>query len=485
MHDICSPASGGKLMCGRVLVVEDSAIDRAMIRARLCAEYYEVIEVETGEQALLLAGDDPPDLVLLDLGLPGMHGLEVCRRLKSDPRTAHIPIVILTASDARADRMRGLELGADDFLTKPFDDLALLSRAASLTRMKMMVDELLLLGENAQKPFLSEPGEGERLAERFSDAELLIITTQPESFAQLSAAIEGALGCTIRFALPDAYDPGESEIHPDAVLIDTELGDIDPLRLGARIRARARTRHVATLLIVPFGTTALAARALQIGFSDYIAGPVDPAELVARIRLQLRRKSYADRLRTSVRDSMIHAITDPLTGLYNRRHANVHLDDLVDRCRDRGSMLTIMLLDLDCFKSINDAHGHAAGDMVLREFAQRLKKTVRSVDLVARIGGEEFMVVMPEAGIDSATEIVERVRSATADQPFTVSASGDDCEVTVSIGYAALEPKESSLELVERADRALYASKKAGRNRATFFDASMADAASIGGETSA
>src|SRR5690625_3376830 len=457
-------------MPGRVLVVEDSAIDRAMIRARLSAEYYEVIEAGSGEQALALAGDDPPDLVLLDLGLPGMHGLEVCRRLKSDPRTTHIPILILTASHARADRMRGLELGADDFLTKPIDDLALLSRAASLTRMKMMIDELLLLGENAQTRFLSGPGE----AERFPDAHLLITTARPEALAQCAAAIETALGCTTRIASPDAHDLVEAATLPDAVLIDADLGtgfgDADPLRLGARIRSRAKTRHVVSLLIVPPDNAAMAARALQIGFSDYIASPVDPVELVARIRLQLRRKSYADRLRRSMQDSMIHAITDPLTGLYNRRYANVHLDDLVERCRDRGAMLTIMLLDLDSFKSINDAHGHAAGDMVLREFAQRLKKAVRSVDLVARIGGEEFMVVMPEAGIAWAAEIVERVRSATAEQPFRVNASGDSCIVTASIGYAALQSGESSLELIERADRALYVSKNAGRNRATFAE---------------
>lgn len=455
-------------MPGRVLVVDDSTTGRALIRARLRAEYYEVIEARNGKDALALAMDDPPDLVLLDLSLPGMDGLELCRRLKSERRTAHVPIVMLTASDAHADRLRALEAGADDFLTKPFDDLALLSRVASLTRIKMLIDELALRGEDAQPPPFSAFGMGK--AEHFPDALLLIATAEPAGFLPLLESLEATLGCTIRIALPTGYELPDLGALPDVVLVDTKLDGADPLRLGAYIHAHARTRHIATMLIVAPGKTAMAARALQIGFSDYIINPVDPVELVARLRLQLRRKHYADRLRASVHDSIIHAITDPLTGLYNRRHAYAHLDDIVDRCRDRGAGLTIMLLDLDSFKAINDAHGHGAGDLVLREFAQRLQKNVRNIDLVARIGGEEFMVVMPDAGAASAAEIAERIRFATASQPFRVNAIGETCMVTVSIGYAALQSAEASIELVERADRALYASKSAGRNRATFSD---------------
>ncbi|HET7410314.1 MAG TPA: PleD family two-component system response regulator [Paracoccaceae bacterium] len=457
-------------MPGRVLVVDDSATNRMLIRARLSAEYYEVIEAGDGEQALAMIAADPPDLVLLDLGLPGIDGLEVCRRLKSDAATAHVPVVMLTASEGRQERVRGLETGADDFLTKPFDNVALLSRVASLTRMKMMVDELALRGDRPAPG--ASPFAGLAAVTSFPDAAVLIVTADPGAAGRLGAAIGGAIGCAVETAAAagSVRPPGDAT-PPDVVLIDAELAGADPLRLGARIRARAATRPAAILLIVPAGNTALAARALGIGFNDYIASPVDPVELVARIRLQLRRKRYADRLRETVRDSMVHAVTDPLTGVYNRRHANAHIEDVVDRSRDRGAELTIMLLDLDRFKSINDGHGHAAGDMVLREFARRLQANVRSIDLVARIGGEEFMVVMPDSGAASAAEIAERVRLATADPPFRVSQSGATRSVTVSIGYAVLQPGESVFELIERADRALYASKNAGRNRATLSDA--------------
>jgi two-component system cell cycle response regulator len=438
-----------------------------LIRLRLNAAYYEVIEATDGEQALAVATSDPPDLVLLDLGLPGIDGFETCRRLKREAATAQVPVVMLTASDGRADRVRGLDTGADDFLTKPFDDVALLSRVASLTRMKMTADELALRGQVGG--IGPSPVAGLAAATRFPESRVLIVSADLGADRRLGEPIRAAIGCAIETSNPGAV----SEPHsvPDAVVVDAELAGADPLRLGARIRARAETRQAATLLIVPPDDTALAGRALEIGYNDYIAGPVDTVELVARVRLQLRRKRYADRLRETVRDSMIHAVTDPLTGAYNRRYANTHLETIVERCRDRGAELAIMALDLDRFKSINDTFGHATGDSVLREFARRLQASVRGMDIVARMGGEEFMVVMPDASAGSASAIAERVRRAIADAPFQISRSGETTDVTVSIGYAVLRPCESVFELVERADRALYASKNAGRNRATLSDA--------------
>jgi two-component system cell cycle response regulator len=454
-------------MPGRVLVVDDSATNRMLIRLRLNAAYYEVIEARDGEEALALAASDPPDLVLLDLGLPGIDGFETCRRLKREAATAQVPVVMLTASDGRADRVRGLETGADDFLTKPFDDVALLSRVASLTRMKMTADELALRGQVAGIGV--SPVAGLAVATRFPESRVLIVSADPGAGRRLGAPIHSAIGCAIGTAIPGAV--AEPPSLPDAVVVDAELAGADPLRLGARIRARAETRQAATLLIVPPDNAALAGRALEIGYNDYIASPVDPVELVARVRLQLRRKRYADRLRETVRDSMIHAVTDPLTGAYNRRYANTHLETIVERCRDRGADLAVMMLDLDRFKSVNDTFGHTTGDAVLREFACRLQASVRGVDIVARMGGEEFMVVMPDASAGSAAAIAERVRRAIADAPFRISQSGETTDVTVSIGYAVLRPHEPVFDLVERADRALYASKNAGRNRATLSDA--------------
>jgi two-component system, cell cycle response regulator len=455
----------------RVLIVDDTETIRLLLRMRLANAYYHVIEAATGEEAIRLASTESPDLVLLDVLLPGIDGFEVCRRLKESPATAHLPIVIVTALDNREDRVRGLEIGADDFLSKPFDELALLSRVASLTRMKMMVDELLLRGETSARACIGAENAIVR-AKLFPESQALIVSASAESAERISTALTSEIGCRIEIARSAEQAVGLIEhTHFDAVLIDHDLGGADPLRLGSRVRSRPETRQSATLLVVQGNDTALAAKALEIGFNDYISAPIDLVELIARMRLQLRRKRYADRLRENMRNSVVEAQTDPLTGVYNRRYADLHLEAMIERCRRRASNLTVMLLDLDRFKLINDEFGHAAGDMVLSEFTRRLQLNIRSIDLVARVGGEEFMVVLPDTDPAKAAEVAERIRAATADPPFLVTDAGDTREITVSIGFAILQPAESIFELVKRADRALYASKNSGRNRATLADA--------------
>jgi len=453
-------------MPGRILIVEDTPTNRTILAHRLTQAYYEVIEAENGDQALHLARTESPDLVLLDVVMPGLDGFEVCARLKNAPETLHVPVVMLTALDKREDRVKGIEAGADDFLSKPYEEVELMSRVDSLIRMKMMVDELALRGRTSSLG-------AERLLEasratRFPESAVLVITASDSTGDRLREHLGREIGCRVEIAASgdDARRLIDS-VAFDAVLIDHALDNEDPLRLGTMIRARPETRQAATVLVIGQKDLAIATRALELGFSDYVSAPLDVAELTARMRSQLRRKTYADQLRENMRTSMVEAVTDPLTGVYNRRYANTHLEAQIDHCRDRGTDLAVMILDLDRFKSVNDAHGHGAGDMVLREFAGRLKASVRSVDLVARMGGEEFMVIMPDVAPSVAREIAERVRQATERPDFTISEHGARLPVTVSIGYAVLGRTESMFELIKRADDALYASKHAGRNRVT------------------
>ncbi len=262
--------------------------------------------------------------------------------------------------------------------------------------MKMMVDELMLRGETSARANFERETEIVR-ARLFPHSEALIVSASAASTERMRAALVDEIGCHIQTACSaeEAIALVDRNVF-DAVLIDHDLGNADPLRLGSRVRTRPETRQTATLLVVRGNDSALAAKALEIGFNDYISAPVDLVELVARMRLQLRRKHYADQLRENMRNSVVEAQTDPLTGLYNRRYADMHLEAMIERCQRRRSQLTVMMLDLDRFKRINDEHGHAAGDMVLSEFTRRLQLNVRSIDLVARVGGEEFMVVLPD-----------------------------------------------------------------------------------------
>ena len=454
-------------MPGRVLIVEDSGTNRLILRTRLQHSYYDVIEAENGMQGIELARTSNPDIVLLDVMMPGIDGFETCRRLKSIPETLHVPVVMLTALDKQSDKVMGLEAGADDFLSKPFEEVALMSRVASLTRMKMMVDEIALRGQAATGVSAREMLETSR-ATTFPDSRILIVSDDCIAAGNMRQVIDGEIRCSVTIA-PDGETARNAieDVDFDLVILDEQIAGEDPLRLGTMIRARPETRQAATLLVTAGDDIEVATRALELGFNDYISSPVDLVELTARLRSQLRRKHYADKLRENMRNSLVQAVTDPLTGTYNRRYANSHLDILVEKCRARDSELAVMMLDLDRFKKINDTYGHAAGDAVLREFSRRLQDNVRGVDLVARMGGEEFMVVMPDVTPDLASEIAERVRSATADPEIAIPGEDLALNVTVSIGFAVLNEVESVFELIKRADDALYRSKNTGRNRVT------------------
>jgi two-component system, cell cycle response regulator len=187
--------------------------------------------------------------------------------------------------------------------------------------------------------------------------------------------------------------------------------------------------------------------------------------LLARVRTQIRKKRYTERLRDNVQMSIEMAITDPLTGLYNRRYMESHLGSLLEQAVARKKPLTVLVLDIDYFKAVNDTHGHDAGDDVLREFAVRIKKSIRGIDLACRYGGEEFVVVMPETDLTVATMVAERLRRRIATEPFPVQEGSRNIEVTISVGISALGKDDTAATILKRADAALYRAKRDGRNR--------------------
>lgn len=454
-------------MPGRILVVDDIATNRLIARAKLTANYYDVIEAEDGERAIELAVREQPDLILLDVMMPGIDGFETCRRLKAGSATAHIPVVMLTALDQRSDRLRGLDAGADDFLSRPYPDMALLTRVSSLVRMKTMIDELRMRHETSRSLGLAAatPVGDEDL----SGASVLLCGRRLDDAA---AMIRERLGCAVAVTTDEETARSAMEARRfDACAIGPGLETGDPLRLASFLRNRQSLRDTAVVMVFPADDLARAHLALEMGVADYLTDPPDPAELTARLRTQIRRKRYSDRLHSTLHETLLLAVTDPLTGLYNRRYADNHLAALVARHQFGRHSLAAMALDLDRFKGINDVHGHAAGDCVLREFARRLGDNVRGMDLVARIGGEEFLVVMPDILPAHARRVAERVRAAVEDMPFRVGDGGPYLPVTVSVGLAFLRPGETGAGLIERADGALYASKNSGRNMVTLAEA--------------
>lgn len=462
-------------MTGRVLIVEDIATNRAILRAKLDAAYYEVDTAVDGPEALEAVAACPPDLILLDVMMPGMDGFEVCRRLKADPEFSHIPVVMITALEHAGDRIRGLEVGADDFLSKPVDDLALFARLRSLMRMKLMVDELRLRDETSAILGLGDSP----VSTDTQGGSILVIEGTREAAESakdgLSARIEDP---ELRIEAVSIQDLAAAEaldlaarLAPDVILTAADARRFDGLRFCSQLRANPIMRNAPVVALTAPGDVRMAAQALDLGAADYMLRPLDWSELAVRVRSQLRRKFYADRLRDSMRDTVRMAAVDPLTGVFNRRYAMNHLEGMMRRASESGTALSVMMLDIDRFKSVNDRFGHPAGDSVLKEFAQRVSANIRGLDMVARMGGEEFVVALPEAKLSSTAIVAERVRAAIEAPSFTSSALPSPLQITVSIGVAGFQEGDDAGGLLARADAALYEAKNSGRNKVTFAEA--------------
>jgi two-component system cell cycle response regulator len=446
-------------MSGRVLVVDDVEANVKLLEAKLSSEYFEVLSAYRGDAALKIAEAELPDVILLDVMMPRMDGFEVCRELKARSRTVDIPVVMVTALSDVANRLRGLEAGADDFLTKPVNDIALFARVRSLVRLKRMMEELrvreAICGRFAkgEAPSAEDAGPARIM---IVDDDAFAVTRMVETLRPISYSVTRASNCAEAQSLLTA--------DTELVIASVSVPGSDALRLVTQCRAAESFRHLPILLIAEDRDLPRLAKGLDLGANDYLIRPVDRNELLARTTTQIRRKRLQDRLEESYRRSLSLALTDELTGLYNRRYLMAHLDELLARVRQDGINAAILSFDIDHFKQVNDTWGHAAGDEVLRQLAARTMNSVRSVDLVARLGGEEFVVVMPETDVAIAVAVAERLRAAIAREPFPLKTTGEQLPVTISIGVTAAGASDDRESLLRRADAALYAAKSGGRN---------------------
>ncbi|WP_428154766.1 PleD family two-component system response regulator [Brevundimonas sp.] len=447
-------------MSARILVVDDVDVNVRLLEAKLTIEYYDVLSCNDGASALAIAAEHQPDLILLDVMMPGMDGFETCRRLKAQAETRHIPVVLVTALDGRQDRIRGLEAGADDFLTKPIDDVILFARVKSLTRLKHVMDELREREESGRRLGVDSDGAA-RL--RSEGGRVLIVDDDMRQAEKMAAELSGEHRVTIESDPEAALVAAKGAL--DLIIVNVAAAGFDGLRIVAQAKS-GDARRAPILAVVEPAERPRMVKALELGAADILPRPIDTEELSARVRTQIRRKRYTDFLRQKLDSSMEMAVTDALTGLHNRRYMTGQLQALVGRAAQGGSQVAALVLDIDHFKSVNDSFGHDAGDEVLVEFAVRLATNVRAVDLPCRMGGEEFVVVMPGASLEDAGRVAERIRRDVASAPFRVMGGKEQITITISIGVAATTGDGDTPEgLLKRADEGVYEAKAAGRNK--------------------
>ncbi|MBL4871391.1 MAG: PleD family two-component system response regulator [Robiginitomaculum sp.] len=443
-------------MSARILIVDDLAPNLHLLEVKLAAQYYDVVTAMSGTKALELAQSEKPDLILLDAMMPGLNGFDTCKRLKSDPNTWHIPVIMVTALEETKDRIRGLNAGADDFITKPIDDFNLMARVKSLLRLKMVTDQLLShTGHSIEtsRPIL------DMLDKR--RGRVLIVDDHIRSMEIMSAPLQELHEIQYETDPKMALEKAMQRI--DLVIVNLTSEKFDGLRLCARLRSNATTRDIPILAIGNPEEQAKLVRAYDIGINDTLMRPVERQELLARANTQLKRKFYTDSLKDDFNQSLEMVVTDPLTGLGNRRYFDNAIPSLFDELSESNTPFSIVVFDVDHFKRVNDILGHDTGDTILKEIAARLATNMRSIDILSRYGGEEFVVAMPDADQDAALRAADRIRSLIGGTAFSID--GQALHISVSAGVAEVFQGDKFRDVFKRADDALYRAKQFGRNR--------------------
>ena len=455
-------------MSGRILIIDTVATNRIVLKVKMLAAQFAVDACSSRIEAEAIISTNRPDLILINLSDPVEDRHEFCRTLKNDPQTSGIAVIAVGVADTSKARFAALDVGADDVLPRPMNDTLLLARIRSLLRVRSASQELLLRDSTSR-------------ALGFEDANALFETAAhvallcPDETANqdLVHMLNKGLGQPVR-ELQTTGVLKETAVSPvpDLFVIDaaqSHTGDHALFRLVSDLRSRSDTRLSTQLIIVPHGKPDMAAMFLDLGADDIVTSGTSQGELSLRAKALIRRKLLHDRLRDTVRNGLHAAVTDPLTGLYNRRYVESHLNRLAEQSRGSGRELAVMMLDIDHFKSVNDTYGHAAGDKVLVQLADRLRENLRAIDLVARVGGEEFLVAMPRTSAAQARNAANRLRRLVNCRPFDLGGDRQKLRVTVSVGVAVSDQigvKQTELtRMCDQADAALYAAKSAGRDQ--------------------
>ena len=450
-------------MATTILVVDDTKANVKLLEAKLVKEYYVVLTARNGLEALEVLKTNKIDIVLLDLRMPVMDGFEACKKIKNTPETALIPVVIVTSETESQDRIKALELGADDFLTKPINTAALFSRIKSLANMKSIIDELKLrnkINETLGGPVIE-------IKQDFTDSKILIID---DDIIQAKNVKNNLLPLTNHIkslADPKKIDTLGSFL-PDLIIISCQLDIADPLRVSVGLRAQEKFKYASLILLAEEeneeDTIKIVMKGMELGVNDYFFYPLDETELQARIKIQLRNKHNRDDLRKQLEENVSLSTKDGLTGVFNRRYFDIHIEQMIQTSRETKQPMCLMMFDVDYFKNINDKYGHQSGDIILKTLSKTIKNLFKVTDLIARYGGEEFVVLLSNSSLSNARKVAERIRSAIANTDFITPLHGTPIRTTISIGLTEYNDGDSSELLISKADKALYEAKQKGRN---------------------
>lgn len=461
-------------MQGRILIIDGISTNRIVLKVKLSAALYQVVQASSLREAVDIIEAEPPDIVLTAVNLPDGTAAQLCRQLRNHHATATLPVLAIANDDDREVRIDTLRAGAFDVMEKPVNEALLLGRVRNMIRAHHKFAEWEIRDDTSCALGLAEapgdflvPGVISLIGSDAAPLQGWVRRLQGHMNGQYSVTL-------LRDALAGLHRGRPADVVVLA-LPETPAATEDCLRLISAMRASAITRDIALLVIQNTPDPARATLALDMGADDVMTAGFDAPELAWRLQVLLRRKRQVAKMLHSVRTGLREVVHDPLTQLYNRRYAVPFLTRLIERSTTSNTPFALILADMDYFKRINDQYGHASGDAVLVETAARLRKVVRDADMVARMGGEEFVIAMPATDMNTARGIAEKLCQCVADRPFNIPGATQPVSITVSLGLAMgavpMPIDQKQLETVDtvldRADKALYRAKTQGRNRFT------------------
>jgi two-component system, cell cycle response regulator len=460
--------AGDQPMSGKILIVDDVATNRIVYKVKLAAAFYEPITAGDGAGCLKAARLSRPDLILVGPQLSDMSVIDLLHALRSDPITAAVPVIVLSRDGDPAARLAALAAGADDVVRRTVEDQTLFARMRNLIRWREWLPEFEAGRAAIRALGLAEPGDTFEHPGSF-----VLITDRPDLALKWRHKLEPVLrGRISTMTLEQALHDPPVTAAPDVFIVEAGKTDrLGGLQLLSDLRSRGQTRHAAICILRSEEASCEAAIAYDLGANDIVAHDISAHEFALRLKRLLGRKREADHMRASVRDGLRMAVVDPLTGLFNRRYALQHLAGIAQLSRDTGLPFAVMVVDLDRFKQVNDAFGHPAGDAVLVEVAQRMTAALRSEDLLARIGGEEFLIALPATDLATARRLADRVCAAISAAPIALPGQ-KEIGITASAGLALCNAAQSWItedvtQVIDRADKALMVAKAEGRNQVT------------------
>ena len=452
----------------RILIVDDDVLNVKLLAAQLSSKGYHVITACDGKEALQQVHNCRPDLILLDIMMPGMDGYEVTAHLKAEDDTKDIPIILVTALTGEDEKKKGLEAGADEFINKPINYPELEARVFSLLRLKEYQEQL---GTRRRSERLMVKDLPDTLGKNEQDGALptILVVEDDMDSARILSNYLLLMPCNV-----EMVKSGEDALRImsskkiDIIILDIMLPAMDGFEVCRIIKSSEETFPVQIVMITSLADTSSKLQGIEAGTDDFLVKPVNRNEFCARIKSLIKKKAYLDQLRARVDTALYAAITDKLTGVYNHGYLKHFLDLEYKRSKRHKHNLALLMIDVDNFKAVNDRYGHQCGDQCLKRIARILRENLREIDLVARYGGEEFAVVLPYADIAMAGKIAKRLLRAVAD--FSEIDAVPQVRMTVSIGISLCpEDTDSPDGLIKTADLALYTAKKRGKNRYCIF----------------